>query len=66
MADYTQAELDELRRNYARGVAEVQKGDERIKFRSMAEMRAIIREVEASMSSTPATRQHYPSMNRGT
>jgi hypothetical protein len=64
MSGYTPEQLAELKANLARGVAEISKGDERVKFRSLDEMRRIINDVEADVNG-PRTRQHYPTFSKG-
>lgn len=65
MSGYTAAQLAELKANYARGVKSVQKGDERVEFRSMSEMAEIIRRIEAELAATAPARQVYPAFSRG-
>jgi hypothetical protein len=65
MSGYSAEDLAALKANYAKGVAEISRGDERIKFRSLGEMERIISRVEASMSGTQRVGIHYPSFDKG-
>lgn len=65
MSDFTTAQLTELKQNYARGVKTVQKGDERVEFRSLAEMAALIRRLEGELNPSTTAGQHYPTFGRG-
>ncbi|MFN3646247.1 MAG: phage head-tail joining protein [Gemmobacter sp.] len=53
----------------ARGALEVQMGQERVKYRSLAEMRQILALMDAELSGTAATRHQfgviYPTTGRG-
>lgn len=66
MASFTQAQLDAARDNYARGVRVIQRGEEKLEFRSLQEMRQVISEMEQDLSGKAPRRQHYPSFSRGT
>ncbi len=48
---YTQTQIDKLKTAIASGVLEVQHGDERIRYRSLDEMRAILETMERSVNS---------------
>jgi len=65
MSGYTAAQLAELKANYVKGVKSVQKGDERVEFRSMSEMADLIRRVESDLSPSAPTQQVYPTVTRG-
>ena len=62
---YSADDLAELKSNYARGVAEISRGDERVKFRSLSEMKQIISEVESGLSGKKTTGVHYPTFDKG-
>lgn len=47
---YTQGQIDDLRAAIAEGVLEVRSGDRTVKYRSLDEMRSILREMEASVT----------------
>lgn len=64
----TQADIDELEAAISTGVAEVQRGDERIKYRSLAEMRSVLARMKADFSGSsrsPGVRQITPRSVRG-
>ena len=56
---YTQGDIDKLRAAIAKGASEVRIGEEQVKFRSLAEMRSLLAEMEAAVR-PPVSRQHYP------
>lgn len=56
---YTQTDIDNLRRAIARGASSVKMGEEQVTFRSLAEMRSTLAEMEQSVNGG-ASRQHYP------
>jgi hypothetical protein len=56
---YTQTDIDALRKAIAKGVSQARVGEEQITFRSLAEMRSTLAEMEATVNGT-AGRQHYP------
>lgn len=47
---WTQADLDGLKKAYASGIQQVKHGDNTVTYASMAEMKAAIDEIEASIS----------------
>ena len=58
---YTQDDITRLRSAIAKGASKVRMGDEEVTFRSLAEMRSLLAEMEASVAgSASASRQHYP------
>lgn len=58
---YTQADITALRANLAKGVAQAEVAGEKITFRSLAEMRSLLAEMEAAVAGpAAASRQHYP------
>lgn len=50
MAKYTQSQLDALRSAYAQGVLVVGHGDKRVQYRSLAEMKQLIGEMERDLA----------------
>jgi len=64
---YTQADADRLRASIAKGAAEVEVAGERVKFRSLAEMRATLAMIEAELAGGrgPAFGVSYPRTTRG-
>jgi hypothetical protein len=64
---YTQAQLDALDAAIARGVLEVQNGQERVKYRSLAEMRQTRRVIadELAGRATGVPSVLYPTTGRG-
>lgn len=56
---YTQDDITRLRAAIAKGASKVRMGDEEVTFRSLAEMRSLLAEMEASVAGS-AGRQHYP------
>jgi hypothetical protein len=54
MATYTQAQLDAIRRAYASGVTEITVDGNRTTYRSLAEMRQIIADIEAGLPGATA------------
>ena len=63
---YTQQDLDTLRKMMAKGVLKLEKGDERLTFRSLAEMKDLEREMAADIAGRSRSRVHYPEFSRGT
>ncbi|GGE26657.1 hypothetical protein SAMN05421774_11246 [Gemmobacter megaterium] len=58
---YTQTDVARLRSAIAKGASQVKVGEEQITFRSLAEMRSLLAEMEASVAGESApSRQHYP------
>lgn len=53
---YTQAEIDALKTAIAKGVRSVQKGDEVVTYRSIAEMERVLRMMEAEVSGAGSSR----------
>lgn len=63
---YSQADLTELKKHYAKGVSELTLNGERVRFRSMAEMRELIREIEGEINNTRSLGASYPEYSKGT
>ena len=55
MARWTQEQLDELRAAIASGAAEIQFKDKRIRYHGAAQLRKLLREVEADLGVEPST-----------
>lgn len=49
MANFTQAEYDQLRKDYALGVSRAQYGDRVMQYRSRAEMKSLLQEMAVSL-----------------
>lgn len=47
---YTESDLLNLKKAYARGVLEVREGNDWLKFQSMADMRRAIEDIEADLA----------------
>jgi hypothetical protein len=47
---YTQAQIDALKRAIASGVLTVRHGDEQVTYRSIAEMRQVLKDMEAEVN----------------
>lgn len=63
---YTQAQLDAIEEAYARGVLEAWLPDgSKVKYRSLDEMRAIINEISASITTPTHENVAYPTHKRG-
>lgn len=65
---YTQDDIDALEGAIAKGALEVQRGDERVKYRSLAEMRSTLDIMKAAVSGQPRVsklRTMTPRTNRG-
>lgn len=64
---YTQTQVDALRAAIATGALEVQNGQERVKYRSLSEMRRVLADAEASLAGPAQTRPtHFqPVFDRG-
>lgn len=65
---YTQADIDALEGAIAKGALEVQRGDERVKYRSLAEMQStldIMRAAVTGQSRVSKLRTMTPRTNRG-
>ncbi|MDF3606120.1 hypothetical protein PE067_08260 [Paracoccus sp. DMF-8] len=64
---YTRADADQLRAAIAKGAAEVQVNGERVRFRSLAEMREALNMIEAELAGQSASsfRVSYPLTTRG-
>ncbi|TYB83947.1 phage head-tail joining protein [Oceaniovalibus sp. ACAM 378] len=56
---YTQDDIDSLRKAIAKGVSQAKMGEEQVTFRSLAEMRSTLAEMEQSVNGS-VSRQHYP------
>lgn len=68
MSSYTPDQLAALRAAYAKGVLEVRRGDETVKYATRADMLARIRHIEAELAAaggTSPTRVHNPTFDRG-
>ena len=59
MATYTQAQVDALRRAYARGVTRVSYDGKSVEYRSLDEMKRVIAEMDGEVSGTPRARRFY-------
>ncbi|MBN8294955.1 hypothetical protein JI664_23490 [Rhodobacter sp. NTK016B] len=58
---YTQTDITALKSAIAKGASQVRIGDEQVTFRSLAEMRSILAEMEAELAGpTAPSLQHYP------
>ncbi len=58
---YTAEDIARLRAAIAKGASQVKMGEEQVTFRSLAEMRSLLSEMEASVAGAgSASRQHYP------
>ncbi|HMO09370.1 MAG TPA: hypothetical protein PKD10_17250 [Paracoccaceae bacterium] len=62
---YTQAQIDALREAIASGTTEVSYDGKTVKYRSLAEMRSLLAEMEVEASGVRPVRQHYPRFSRG-
>ncbi|WYK04464.1 hypothetical protein DWF04_015770 [Cereibacter sphaeroides f. sp. denitrificans] len=64
---YTQEQVDALRAAIATGALEVQQGQERVRYRSLAEMERVLATAEASLAGASARRPtHFnPTFCRG-
>lgn len=61
--NYTRQDADRLRASIAKGASQVRIGEEQITFRSLAEMRSLLAEMEAELAGPQAvSHQHYPQM----
>lgn len=49
MATFTQAEYEQLRKDYALGVSRAQYGDRVMQYRSRAEMKSLLDEMEVAL-----------------
>ena len=56
---YTAEDIANLRAAIAKGASMVKMGEEQVTFRSLAEMRSLLAEMEAGQGGG-ASRQHYP------
>lgn len=66
MANYTAAQLTAIREAYARGVLEARLPDgSTVKYRSLDEMKRIINEIAADITTPTHTNVAYPSHRRG-
>jgi hypothetical protein len=66
MSAYTLEQAAALRDAIARGAVRVRNGAEEVQYGSIAEMRALLAEMERSLAPAPASRKSYPSFSRGT
>lgn len=58
---YTQDDIARLRAAISKGASQVKVGEEQIVFRSLAEMRSLLAEMEAAAEGgNTVSRQHYP------
>ena len=64
---YTQADADRLRSSIAKGASEVEVAGERVRFRSLADMKETLAMIEAGLSGSkgPAFAVSYPRTGRG-
>ena len=62
---YTIEQRDALKAAIARGALRLRMGNEEVQYRSLDEMRRILADMDAELTTTTATRQHYPSFSRG-
>lgn len=65
MAKFTSDQLQRLKDSYARGVLELREGDTWIKYNSMSEMRAAIKEMEAEINSSVPSGTRRVVVNKG-
>ncbi|MEM1079229.1 MAG: hypothetical protein AAGI09_11925 [Pseudomonadota bacterium] len=63
---YSQSDLAELKKHYAKGVSELTLNGERVRFRSLSEMREIIRDIEGQLSASRTLGASYPEYSKGT
>lgn len=49
MANFTEEQLDKLKKAYARGVLEIREGDSWVKFNTLSEMREAIQVMESEL-----------------
>lgn len=63
---YTIEQRDALKAAIARGVTRLRMNNEEVQYRSLDEMRRILADMEADLTTTTTTRRHYPSFSRGT
>lgn len=64
----TQADIDALDRAIATGATEVQRGDERVRYRSLPDMRSILEKMKAELAGQAAPkrlRRVTPPTSRG-
>ncbi len=58
---YTQDDITKLRSAIAKGASQVRIGEEQVTFRSLAEMRSLLAEMETAVAGAgSANSQHYP------
>lgn len=64
---YTQADADRLRASIAKGASEVEVAGERVRFRSLAEMKETLAMIEGELAGLrgPAFGVSYPRTTRG-
>lgn len=64
---FTQADADRLRASIAKGVSEAEVNGERVRFRSLAEMREVLAMIEGELAGAqgPAFGISYPRTTRG-
>ncbi|MCB0249769.1 MAG: hypothetical protein KDI07_14440 [Anaerolineae bacterium] len=66
MADFTSTQLAAIRESYARGVLEAVLPDgSRVRYRSLDEMKRIINEIDADLTTPTHTNVMYPTHKRG-
>lgn len=65
MSDWTAEELAAIKAAYAKGASEVQIGDERIRFRSLAEMERIINRMENAVLNRSQPVARFAGFSRG-
>jgi hypothetical protein len=64
----TQADIDALQKAIGTGASEAQRGDERVKYRSLAEMRSTLAAMKAELAGKPRAaraRTMTPRTSRG-
>ena len=64
MPTFTQAQIDALIEALALGATEVSYDGKTVKYRSQAEMRDLLAQMQASVSGQPRVTQHYPVFRR--
>ena len=65
MATATQADLDALESAIRRGIRSVEYNGESVTYRSLDEMRAILKEMKRQISSSSSTGASYPTFSKG-
>ena len=66
MMTYTQTDIDRMKAAIAKGARVVQRGDERVEYRGIPEMRRVLAEMEAEVNGTVrAFTKLVPTTSRG-